>query len=776
MPINTTQYYLNIIKGLSNPGGEALLKSSLTTDKFRPLINIDIFQGQDYYYRGTLSGKVNNLFLRSNRNSLDSIIMDDQTGEGIWTTAIPSPVYKLVNNVIYYWLPLANTQEDTSYVIDIGYVDTDTGEIYIVDSSVPVLSGGIFSSRVNIPVGLKIVVLKKVSTFLLEPVLIHFGSYENPDSLLRLEVKTLCSYNKQDQAVNLEELAFCLIELIALYNTPINVVSDNKQVFRPEIYKSSLVADIINRNLSRLTRLIDTNLNSSRYGSIPSSLTTYLEHHHIYTTEADNARLLNSALHPSIEVSTRAVSWTLLAFSLYKLALNDNTYEETIDQLATYLTKFDKLPTEGWTHSNLYQDSQPILEYHLSTAVITFVALLKAFEAQGDVIYLEHSLKIQTNINSLFRTTNSYIHSSLNPSPTLEATIYGLLLNIVTGRADIIELLLNNLQSLTRYDFSLSQEKSLTFLQEGVLEEFDDLYVFTDDKAFVNNAEDLSFFFNNNSNTTNLSTTRFNNQLVISVLEALSKDFSIYFLPLAQIQQKIVYQEQLNNTHFAKALYAISALLDKPLFNYAELSFVNSSQALNTLKFYHKINFSKLKAFIPTDFHWFAPRALTNLGVLGQLLKATATALSNLFLSTNLSYKATALNTATLKDLDRWGLDLHLPRNGSELDQNYRQRLLSSLVKERLTSEAIIQNLASKYIHVQLKEPWQYILRTTNDNISFGSSLLKSSYYSGNTFATTNLVVIETNQPFNKEAMNELLSTVAPAVKTHINETIRFIS
>ena len=374
--IEREELCISHLENLHRTGGEARIKSNTSNDPNRELVYIELSENGSYFDIGRLGGKVIGLELDYKETVLDSECVEYGClfETGVWTTATKTPVSRLNGSVTEYWVRGPLDGANTTYVVDIGYIYTQCSETSIREENVPLKWDSSFRSVYSVPSGIKFVKLRRITPTQSRELLYHMGKYESPDNLSRHQTGYLLDYKYDDQKVDLEELAFSFSSLLTTtYYRP----KDNRLIFRDYGYVDNAIETAIKDNLSRLSRLLDLDPTSRRFGSIPRYPATYSEPSQIYGTAADvsyeepNVLLIEEgcledgcmASNPnrtliSREVNNRAMAWLLSAYSTHRISYSDVTYIPTITSIGTYLIDqmdMDKgLVREGWTHNNIY--------------------------------------------------------------------------------------------------------------------------------------------------------------------------------------------------------------------------------------------------------------------------------------------------------------------------------------------------------------------------------------------------------------------------------------
>lgn len=451
------------LRYLENPGG-------FSKDKAALQLNV----GSEFKGGSLLKGSVSNIDLNSFA-VFEAFCFDEECFEnqGIWTTALTSSKAKTVSGTVFYWIDCNLDSKGFGWLIDIYNVCFDTGQMSITESNIPVNLDLSFSSKLKTSPGLKILVLKKLSSTSCENIHYLYTNY-NSSSFIKTEYSILSPLSTSHQSLNLEKLA---ISLLLLNTSKRKENNANQKIYYFSEDQDTYLATLIKKNIDKLLSLKDTKSYSKRKGSIPSNLTTYLTSNllyedslylnpKIYTFEAgcfdeDCFAVENTPLLNSREVNNRSVAWTLISLIQRESSLTTSEYIEDILELTDYLkNQIDSstgLVYEGWTHDNLLLESKVINNFLFKTSVISLFALFYSYSFTKKESLLLDILNLSQKIEALFfNPTTLKFKDSLSEDSleSEESIIYGLLFSILIDRSDLIENLLDQINPFINQSFS----------------------------------------------------------------------------------------------------------------------------------------------------------------------------------------------------------------------------------------------------------------------------------------------------------------------------------
>lgn len=794
--ITEKEFCTNHISSLRRPGGEALVKSNLSTDLNRPLIYIDLLDNDAYLDVGKLQGRVIGLKLdyKDTVYESDCYTYDCFYETGIWTEGVRTPYSRNNAGITQYWVRGPLDEAGNTYSVDIGFVYKSCQEVSVVDENVPLSNDSYFTSILNIGEGTKFVRLNRINRFSSTPVLHHIGDYLNKDHLSRTITGYLLDYTYKDQKVDLEEIAVSISSLLmSNYYRPI----PNQLVFRDKDYSDPSIRDTIESNLSRLSRLVDKDLSSKRYGSIPRWPATYSEPEDIYGPNVDlsyqypEVRLFdvgcyeegcftNSTNKTLIdrEVNNRGLAWLLYAYILHKLVYVTDMYESTISAIGTYLISQIEpgynLITEGWLHSNNYRDSERIESFILKTNVVTFIALLKAYDGTKEQLYLDKATDICEGIVTyLFNTKNKQFFDSYEERAySIESNTYGLLFSWYIGRADITE-------SLISYFYSTIKDPSQLASSVPLVDSMGNLIIDTlsnevvNVNSFLGNTNDPSSLsiFNTTSSYSYVDILRVNT-ISTQLLQSLALDnYSVPYLSLLTLLNTTLRNYLYSNRDNISLLLASNCTLDKPLYQYEAIN-INHKEDLYTTKFYRSFWYERFRDMWPLDYTWVSDFARSPKGVLGSILKGLSKVTANLFTQLRRVESATFLDLAHDIYLNEWGTDVKIERRFKETDSDYRSRIKYVISKLNTTKSSIMDYLYLLDIKVlDIEENWKKILTFDDPNL-IGESNISNGYLAGPDYSSSNVSKLLVRQPFPLEVHEELKGIKAFGTKLIYEENI----
>jgi hypothetical protein len=754
------------LESLHRTGGESLIKSNITTDPNRPLVHIELTKNGGYYDRGIVEGIVRYLALDYGGTIVEKDCIEYGCLEetGIWTTAIKTDISRTIGGTTQYWVRGPLDENGDTYVVDIGYVYLACGDIAIRDENVSLFNNMTFRSYSLLPQSIKFVQLKRVSPTTVTPVLNHMGTYSNPDNLTRYQTGYILGYNYVDQKTDLEDIAFSLLPLLLTnYYRPIK----GQTLYRDDSYRDPHIKQVIEDNLARLSRLVDRDISSKRYGSIPRYPATYTEPSDIYGPNADNKYQNNEVRYIeegclendcvkvgidetliSREVNTRALAWLLYAYCVYQLSYNDSRYEPTINLIATYLLSQINVETsllrEGHTHNDVYGLSVPIEVYNTSTSIITSLALLKAYDVTKQQSLLEYSLEISNSVYRLLFDTssNQFVQSYSDLNITLESTAYGLTFSWLQGRADITESLIAFLSS------KLKAPDQLINID-------------------ISNPNNLSIFnviSISDSYTTN-QVLRINTLLYSNIQSAFNSNYLVdYIGQLDQVYSNLTdYQASDRNT--LSISFVSECLLPNALWSY-EFSSIFSIEDLYTLEFHRSQNLNRVRDSWPINFTWVSELSKSPKNVLGSILLSVSRALANIPTTLLRVRKSSNITTSRGSNLNRTGKDLKLSRRFREEDYKYTNRLIHKIIGGANTESSFKTCLELIEINpIEIYEPWKDVLTFDSPKTYTGNKDISNSLISGNDYASVNVIELRVKQILDEDVILETERIRAAGIK-----------
>lgn len=753
---------------LHQPGGESTL---FDVDNLNKKLTIKFTKGGLYTDKTYLEGTINNL-------KLDSTAVVDPgcftsgcvISGGIWTTAVISNISRVNNGITEYWIEGALDVEGNLWILDLGVINQATGDFIIKDRAVSISKEGKFKSRITLSESTKVAVLKKVNTNTAVTVLHYIGQYKSQQKLSRTKVGYLLGYNAIDQQTDLELLSLGLLPL--LFST-YKDTELNTTIFYTKGELDYKTKQIIEDNLNVLSSLLDFNSTSKRINSIPKTLTTYINSSLLY----DDSIYLNNLvscvaadciesecieskevyLTSSREVSTRAVAWFYILVYTYTVYFNSDKYTYLLDLLAFYLenqiTDKYNLPSKGWTHTDTLVDSTEILTYDLSTAVVTYIALLKHYNYSVDAKYLGLAADIEEAIwNQLYNYKDFKFYNSISDSTlNVEELSYGLLFATLTNKSDVVEKLVSLVESNLTVDYGIIKE-SLVGNQ----------VVLTDKLTtsnLLNNASNLNFI-TLTYNSSNLVYLSLSNLLLGSTLNKASK--ANYYINLKLQNYLATFKDTLSSVeqtnHF---LYITECVSNANVFD-LELLSIDRFNLTSSVSFERNLQLNKLISSIPVEFSWFSKKALTLSGNFYKLLNSFSKTISVFAVHSKDVVTNNYLNSLTEYALNVYLKSINFHRLPQETDREVITYLISN--KNSLISKAIRLNVIA-----YLEDNYLNIFKL---NSVVDTSLLGSHYYSGNNYASTNNVTVTVEQPVNLSLSKEFKTSLPIGVNSCLREIV----
>lgn len=131
----------------------------------------------------------------------------------------------------------------------------------------------------------------------------------------------------------------------------------------------------------------------------------------------------------------------------------------------------------------------------------------------------------------------------------------------------------------------------------------------------------------------------------------------------------------------------------------------------------------ELNKHLPKAPYWWSESSLKPTGEAGKMIEAITGSVGNWLAGIKDARAGMFISSANLADLDRWGQDLQLPRIVTETDDQYRQRLLKEIVRQRATKPAIESFVTDVTgFECTVFQPWQFLHRPSvrNPNLAFG--------------------------------------------------------
>lgn len=754
---------------LHQPGGESTLFDENNLDK---KLTIKFTKGGLYSDKTYLEGKIDNLKLDSSAVAAPSCFLSDcVAGGGIWTTAITSDISRNNEGTTEYWIEGSLDAQGSLWVLDLGIINQVTGDFIIKDRAVYIASEGKFKSRIILLEATKVAVLKKVTSTTSITVLHYIGQYKNQQKLSRTKVGYLLEYNAIDQQTDLELLSLGLLPL--LFST-YKHTEPNTTIFYTKGELDYKTKQIIEDNLSVLSSLLDFKSTTKRINSIPKTLTTYINSDLLYEdsiyldnlvscvavdcVDSDCIESKEVYLTSSREVSTRAVAWFYILVYTYTVYFNTDKYTYLLDLLIYYLenqiNSKHNLPSKGWTHADNLNDSTEILTYDLSTAVVTYIALMKHYNYSVNATYLMLAADIEDAIwNQLYNFKDYKFYNSLSDSTlNVEELSYGLLFATLTNKSDVVEKLINLVENNLTVDYGIIKES----LVNNQIVYINKLNTFN----LLSTASNLNFTalpYNSN----NLIYLSLSNLLLRSSLEKVSK--ANYYINLKLQEYLTTFNTTLNNVeqtnHFLYLTECVSAI---NLFD-LELLSTERFNLTSSVTFERNLQLNKLLFSIPVDFSWFNKKALTLSGNLYKILNTLSKVISIFATHSNNLITKNYLNSLTEYTLNTYLKSINFSRLPQETDSEIINYLIS------LNKNTLIGNTTRLGVIAYLKDNYLDIFKLNSTKYT---SLIGDHYYSGNNYSSSNNITITIEQPITLSLSNEFKTSLPIGVESYLRQII----
>lgn len=780
MTITTTQdICYNRLINLYQAGGESV---GLNEQDLDNKIKVTINKGGVYTDNTSITGIISNLNLDS-----DAVFEPDCfqyncfTGGGIWTTAIITPNTQVVNGVTQYWVEGSTDSNNNLWVLDIGYIDPLSGDFIIQDSSVPINNDGSFQSRINIYPYTKLLILKEVTPTTVTPILNYFGEYKQGSHISRSSVGYILNYNSTDQATDLEDIS---IGLLPLLFSNYKYTQPNQTLYYLTGELDPGIKQTIISNISNIVNLLDFTSTTNRQYSIPKYLATYLTPTLLYNDDYylnnivscfdsdcfDSTCFESKPVYitTSREVSTRAIAWFYLLVYSYSIYLKDDSYLYILELIAQYLinqiNSSNKLPSKGWSNTNILTDSVEITEYDLSTATVVYIALLKHYEYLQNPLYLEKATDIKEAIYSnLFDFKNKVFADSLsNFNSTIYSYIYGLIFSLIDNRIDIVENLVSNITNSLVTDYGIIKQNlvgsSIVYtnkLTESLL---------TTTPSNIN-------FTTLPSNSTSLIALTKENTLLTFALDLASRN-NIFISP--KLNNYINY---FNNT--VSTVEATNSLVNT-IYCFENVNpftiEIFSTLVYNTTS---NLSFQRIRlletiiSYIPTDYGWFSSKALSPLGNLFKILSGITKSLSTYTIHFKYLFSQLILSNASGFNLDTISKKYSFTRLNQEKDIDYKLFIQSFLNgKDNSITLIGLQNTLNRIgLNFNIKETYNNIF-TLNTTKQLSSLILGEGYFSGEYYASTKIIKFDIYSPLTDDIATQIVNSLPVASIPIVNEII----
>lgn len=741
-PITQMDFCLDHLEGLLRPGGESLLKSQLSDDPRRPLLTIDLI---DDGPTGQPRGYVRGLNLQSGGTSVPSSCVEPGC---LWETSL---LYEPTNTT--YYGPVDSN--GFMYLVDVGYIYEACNQLTIVATSLPLTVDGYFEGPL-LPRGARFIRLRQVTPYLDRVVLHHIAL---PLGLPRTGTGYLLNYDATDQVVDVEELCVGISSLLgATYYREL----PNQQLSRRQHYRDPIISRVI-ASLGRLASLVDLDVTSPRYGSIPSHVATYssafndsygppLDEHYLNRVisivddscvDTDCLSHLEDQTLISRAVSSRAVAWLLYVGCSYLLT-NRGAILFPVDAMANYLINqmdgASSLVRDGWTHSDTYGDSQQITSTGTPTSVMAMLALLGAYDLTLNMDYLEAASDIYEALLPL--TSSGGLRAAPLQNPTTESNIYGLMFLLI-GEAPLLENCVAALaHSLTPY-VPPYEQYLITGTSQPIVDSVGNPLVVRQDNITYP-------YFQGSTNAL-----RENVVSVVLLGQAHSQGYMVPYLEHLRalaVQVSSTYEQvrdQLSISYVASCVGSPS--LGAPY--HVDL--------LLSLPFLSRYLYRFLVSMLPVEYGWFSADSLLTSSPLGSLLMSFSRLLRRSRVQVLLNHSLGSLGRGAL--LDRWASQYSISRLPNETDESLSSRTTASLPRA-ITADSLTDHLGSLDFHVDHIEDHADRILTFGGGPHSGTTDPSTSYLSGTKYTATAYTLHCSDMP--TAAIQEEVTNRRPAAST----------
>jgi hypothetical protein len=687
------------------------------------------------------------------------------------------------------------TSNDHVYVVDIGYLHPLTYEPIIEQSNIPIRSDLSFSSTIPISEGVKIVILKRVNSQVSTTILHHMTGYQYTNGLTRTYTKPLLNYNNEDQSVDLENLSISLINILLSKYT----ITDDCFGTYEGIYLDPKLLALVESNLSTLSLLIDRN-SLARSGSIPAIINTYSSAQDIYNDRLYLDREI-SPFEPDLfseecfstwtndtlcsrKIDNRAIAWYLYLLAIYKLVTSSTKYDIDIKEVSEYLIRQvdskSNLVYKGWNHSDIYTQSIIDKEYQTSTSIMVCLSLMKVHDITLNSKYIDVATDLYTSIYDYLYSSNEklFFQSYDDPTPSLESSIYGLLFANETIRSEAIEVIIKDLKTKTK-SINGSQVDRIITNSTGV-----SVRSITGGRYRSNKDQSLSSSIYKSSysiipihdlkvpSSIEKALTTLN-LLEASLYLSRDRDYVLDFEPVLDVNRGNIDKEQITNRMINSAVNLSTCLSEG--FSNKELFPSHSYYDVETLLFNRTSTYKKLISLIPKNYTWPSERAISPNGNIGRILMSFSKSLSTWWVLNRRTKDGISLSLSSDSLTNRWANDFSLTRKIGETDSSIKERIRTLIADKPSSSNDFITLLNNQGISAKIKEvPIYGYSSFMENNVDSDSS---SAYYSGQTYANTSSIIIETiGSAFNADIAKIIEDAKPIATNVLIEEHIQIES
>jgi len=859
MVISQTQFCVNLLSEYFNPGGPINTKSQLSDDTRRPLFSAKIIDGfrrtsisnVEVELAGIVDQKGDNLFSAecfsfncfqesgletSIPNVSDICIVDtgtetrymdkderDQGGYSCFVNSFGKEQYFIRGTL---------DKNDAVYVADFGIVNPIFGNQVIIESNVPFFFkkkvGSLFARTIRpIPAGIRVVTIKRVTDFGIEVIGSVYGQLAEEFYFPHNILVPGRSFTFDDQKIDLENLA---INLLLLTSFKRFQARTNQFIYRNNNYSSPEIENIINSSASTLISLINQDADVPQLGTIPKTISSYINNQSQYNSDADNLYLQEvlSCFEPSCfedfcfqglvnrslierSISNRALAWVVLFLVSYNINYSTDvadSVETILSYILTQRNETNRLFYDGWNQVEeecvelaLEDDNELLLEdgdflclegpvdevantydtaldrdesILTSTNVAIFMALLKGFELTQNFKYLSLACDLHTSIEKYLLNSNGlYNHSLTVKNPTIESVSYQL---------QVVQILQDFKNVNTVINFFKARLVAPPIAQlEPVMVGVDDVLVGTElvyIDAILNQADadsDNNLFTPTADDTiTSLDDIFKYNYLSFSGLINLNDSILINFLSTIRQKYRQIEDGVIDNRVDSALIFSIGCIIN----NQSYLTFDNSK--FNTLIDFYNLKFQKEAIFnnmlnsLPINFGWFNEEAISKRSHVGAMLYAKAGELA--VVNTHYEYlqRISSLDNLYGLLLNNRADDFGLVRFDKETDTSLRNRIKTELYKRASNIVAFQEKLVQLNSEAIINDNYKASLAAEDFEDSLFSTKWGEGYLPGPDLVNTNIFTVQLSQPLEVDVKEELDRIKPAGMKLQVVETFTF--
>jgi len=859
MAISQSQFCINLLTEYFNPGGPLNTKSQITNDIRRPLLSANIISGfritstnnVEVELSGIIDQKGDNLFsaecfsfdcfnesgLETSIDNVSDICIVDTGTETKYMdkdqrTNAGLNCYVNSFGKKQFFVRGTLDKNNAVYLADFGIVNPIFGNRIIIERNVPFFFkkkvGSIFArTNKSLPAGIRVVTIKKVTNLGLEVVGSIYGQLEQEFYFPHNILKSGRSFTYNDQQIDLENLSLNLLLFTSFKRFQ---AKSNQFIYRNNNYSSPEIESIIINSASTLSNLINTDSTVPQLGTIPKTITSYLNTEDQYNSEADRfyleevlscfdstcfddlcfQKLVNRSL---IErtVSNRSLAWVVLFFASYSINYSDDvsvSINSILEYLLTQRDSSTRLFYEGWDQieeecveftledenellledesdiclegpvdqvSNTYDTSlEQDSEIVTSTNVAILMALLKGFELTQNFKYLTLACDLHISIEKYLLGNSGLYNQSLNVKrPTIESVTYQL---------QVIQILqdFKNVTTVVNF-FKARLVAPPTEQLEPVLVGTDDVLVGTDfvfiDKILSQSDADIDNILFTPTADDNISTIddifKYN-YLAYSGLLNLNNTVLVDFIDTIEDKYNLIENQVIDNRINSALTFSIGCIIKNESF----LTFDNSK--FNTLIDFYNLKFQKESIFnsmlnsLPINFGWFNEETLNRRSHIGALMYAQAGELA--VVNTQYEYltRISSIDNLYGVMLNNRANDFGLVRFNKETDTSLRNRIKTELIKRSSNITAIQQKLNQFNSEALINDNYKATIATEDFEDSLFSTNWGEGYLPGPNLVNTNIFTVQLNQPLEVEVREELEKIKPAGMKLKVYETFTF--